>query len=197
MQPSPTQLKQTYAQLSDKKLIQLATENSPNLRPEALALLKEEIKARGLSENILTAIEVQHQPVNKEKVASYVTLLGNLPCPICKDHSSKTEAALISQVFSVILFTVSKKELKFGCRNCLTSHIHKASISTVLFGWWGIPMGFISTPKALYSNFKMKDKVRASDSKDLLTAFVLQSLAKLEANKDNQEELQKMIAYVK
>lgn len=59
MQPTLEQLSVTYKNLPDDKLTRLAVTEAASLRPEALELLKAEIKSRGLDEGITRGIDVQ------------------------------------------------------------------------------------------------------------------------------------------
>lgn len=197
MEPSLDQLRKNYEKFDDNKLIRIATEEAAGLRPEAVDLLKEIIKERGLSEGITKGIDVQLQEVDDQTLLEYAELLRGLPCPVCKSTEEKLNATMTGSVVSFIIMTNYEKELKVACPNCLDKANNKAMIKSALFGWWGFPWGIIRTPQALLLNNKMKKQNRLPVPNDLFNAFVLGRIGRLEANRNNPTELQEIIEHIR
>ena len=101
MLPNLKELTETYESFDDSKLIRLATEEAAELRPEAVELLKQIIKERGLSEDILKGIDVQIQGVDDEKLLEYAELLRRLPCPVCRLTNEKLNATMTGIAISL------------------------------------------------------------------------------------------------
>jgi hypothetical protein len=197
MLPNLEELRKNYERFDDNKLIRLATEEASELRPEAVELLKQIIKERGLSEDILKGIDVQIQEIDNEKLLEYTELLRRLPCPVCKSTNEKLNATMTGNVISFIILTNYEKELKIACPNCLDKDNNKAIIKSALLGWWGLPWGFIRTIQALLFNDKMKEQNRLSEPNDLLKGFVLERIGRLEASRNNSSELQEIIERIR
>src|SRR5687768_1502959 len=135
MLPNLKELRETYESFDDSKLIRLATEEASELRPEAVELLKQIIKERGLSEDILKGIDVQIQEIDNEKLLEYAELLRGLPCPVCRSTNEKLNATMTGIAISFIIFTNYEKELKIACPDCLDKANNKAIVKSALLGW--------------------------------------------------------------
>jgi len=156
MEPNLDELRKNYERFDDRKIIRIATEEATSLRPEALELLKQIIKERGLSEDILKSVDAQFEKIDTNKLTEYAELLRDLPCPVCHQTQNKLNATVVSTVVSLVFFTQYKNEIKIACPPCLDKLNNNAMIKSALLGWWGIPWGLIRTPKALLANNKRK-----------------------------------------
>ena len=197
MEPNIDQLRKNYEQLDDQKLIQLATEKAPSLRPEALNLLKKLIKERGLPDTILAGIDAQFKEIKEVDLLEYTELIRKLPCPICNSAAEKLNATMTGTVTSFIVMTHYKKELIIACPNCLDEQNKLAIRKSALFGWWGFPWGIINTIQALMFNSRMKKQNRQSEANDLLNDFVVERIGRIEASRNNVEELKLIIKYIR
>ncbi|MDB5013454.1 MAG: hypothetical protein JWQ25_1656 [Daejeonella sp.] len=197
MEPSLEQLRKNYERYDDGKIIRLATEEATSLRPEAIDLLKQIIKERGLHEQVLKGVEAQFEEMDDNKFVEYTELIRRLPCPVCKSTNEKLNATITSSVVSFLIMTTYKKELKIACPDCLDKQNNRAMIKSALLGWWGFPWGIIRTPQALLFNNKMKRQNRVSEPNDLLNAFVYNRIGRLELNRNSQENLQDMIEHIR
>lgn len=195
-EPSIEQLRKNYEGFNDGKLIKLAIEGAQRLRPEALELLKEIIKERGLSENILKGIDAQFQEIDHQVLSEYTDLLRKLPCPVCNSSKEKLNATITGKVVSFIVFTNYEKEVKVACPDCLDKQNKDAMVKSVLLGWWGIPWGIARTIRALIFNTQMKKQNRLTEANDTFNAFVLERIGCIETNKNNPAALQELIKHI-
>ena len=193
MAVSEAALKENYRRLSDDKLMRIASEDATKLRPEALVLLKEELSTRGLTETAERAIEAQFRVVSEAEIAEYCGLLQAQPCPICRSSTQRLNATLTSKVISFLVMTTWKKQFAIACPTCLDKLNRDASISTALLGWWGFPWGVIRTIQALIANGKMDKTNHLPYPNDLLKAFVVSNVGRIEAVRDNAPDLQALI----
>jgi endogenous inhibitor of DNA gyrase (YacG/DUF329 family) len=196
MQPTLEQLSVTYKNLPDDKLTRLAVTDAASLRPEALELLKAEIKSRGLDEGITRSIDVQLNKVDDSQLNNYLSLVRNQPCPTCGDKSQQLNAVLSTTVISAIIFTHYKKALSIGCPTCLKKANQKATLKTALLGWWGIPWGLIRTPQALIKNFRTNEHLTTNEPSNILIDFVKNNVGIIESIKNNDQSLQVMLTNV-
>src|SRR5687767_8856946 len=103
MKPNLENLRNHYKELSDHKLIELATLEARNLHEEAVEILRDEIKSRGLAESILTGVDVQLNTISEKKYYEYCTLMQLQPCPWCGSTAQKLSAAIIDKVESIVV----------------------------------------------------------------------------------------------
>ena len=94
MLPNTEELRKNYERFDDAKLIRLATEEASGLRPEAVELIRQIIRERGLSEDIVKGLEVQRQEIDEKTLLAYVELLRTLPCPLCSSKKEKLNATM-------------------------------------------------------------------------------------------------------
>ncbi|MGN8072744.1 hypothetical protein [Mucilaginibacter sp. 22184] len=193
MQPSLEQLAITYKNLPADKLIRLAVTDAAGLRPEALELLKAEIKGRGLDDGILRGIDVQLNHIDDSQLNNYLALVRNQACPTCGDQSQQLNAVLSTTVISAIIFTHYKKAFSIGCPTCLKRANQKATLKTALLGWWGLPWGIIRTPQALISNTKTNKRINTGEPTPILVDFIKNNIGIIESIKNNDQSLQVML----
>lgn len=197
MEPDLQQLRKNYEQFDDKKLIRIASEEAGGLRPEAFDLLKQIIQERGLSTDVIKAADVLVSEVSAKNLDDYVEVLRTLPCPVCDGTEEKLNATIVATVISFVLLTQYRKEVKIACPNCLNKMNNDAMIKTAVLGWWGLPWGIIRTPQALMLNNKRKAENDWPEANDLFKSFVYGRLGRIEANRNNPEELQDIITYIR
>jgi hypothetical protein len=197
MEPNIEELRKNYERFTDDKLIRVATEEATSLRPEALELLKQIIKERGLSQSVIKGIDAQFKQIDEQTLLEYTELLRSLPCPFCNADNNKLNATITGTTISYIFLTHYRKEIKIGCPTCLDRQINNAMITSALLGWWGIPWGIIRTPAALLFNVKMKKQNNLPEANPIFKAFVLKRIGRIEANRDNPEGLSDIIQYIR
>lgn len=193
MAVSEAALKANYCRYSDEKLLRIVSEDAAKLRPEALVLLREEMAARGLAAVAERAIAVQLRVATAAEITEYCGLLQAQPCPKCYSTHQPLKAAIISKVLSMLVLTTWEKRFVIVCPTCLAKLLREASNITVLLGWWGLPWGIIRTIRALNSNRKMLETGHTLHSNELLKAFVARNLGRIEAVKDDENALQRLL----
>ena len=193
MAVSEAALKENYRRFSDEKLMRIASEDATKLRPEALALLKEELSTRGLAATAEKTIAAQLRVASEADIAAYCALIQAQPCPVCHSAAQPLNATMTSKVMSFLVLTTWKKQLAIACPTCLDKLNREASTTSALLGWWGIPWGIIRTIQALRANEKMAKTNHAPYPNDLLKAFVVGNIGRIEAVRDNAPDLQALL----
>ncbi|HEY2583116.1 MAG TPA: hypothetical protein VGI43_14995 [Mucilaginibacter sp.] len=197
MEPNIEELRKNYESFPDEKLIRIATEEATGLRPEALELLRQIIKERGLSQEITKSIDAQFQKIDDKTLLEYSDLLRRLPCPFCNSNIDKLNATMTGTVVSFIFMTSYRKEIKIGCPKCLDKQNNAAINKSALLGWWGLPWGIVKTIQAFIFNAKMKKQNNLPEANDILKSFVLNRIGRIEASRNNPAELSDMILYIR
>ena len=187
-------VRENYQRMKDEELIRIVTQDSVGLTPEAIEIVKEEIKKRKLDANLVKGLEAQNKSYTLEEIDAYCEIIRNLNCPTCGTSVSKLNGTLTSEVMSFIIFTQHSKKLKIGCPDCLDKANSSALANTLLLGWWGIPWGIIRTLQAINHNIKSKKTHRLDTPNDYLRSFTLAKLGQLETYKDDKEKLEQIIS---
>lgn len=180
--------------MNDDELIRIATRDASGLTPEAMEVVKAEIKKRKLDENISNGVEAQNKTYSKEEVDAYCDILCNLSCPLCGNTTERINATMTGEVMSFVVFTIYNKKIKVGCPDCLDKANNSALAWSAILGWWGLPWGIIRTPHAISLNLKSKQTNHAKGHNDYLRIFTMGVIGEVETYKDNQEKLQQIVA---
>lgn len=186
-------VQEMYQRMTDEELVRIATKDAYGLTPEAVELVKTEIRKRGLDENITKGVVAQNRTYSIEEIDAYWDIISNLSCPVCGSTTEKLNATMTGEVISVIFFTQYSRKIKVACPHCLDKANEKALTKSVLLGWWGIPWGIIHTIRAINLNLKSKQTNHSHSHNDYLRSFILTSIGELETYKENKEQLQKIL----
>jgi predicted nucleic-acid-binding Zn-ribbon protein len=187
-------VQETYQRMTDDELIRIATQDAHGLTPEAMEVIKTEIKKRGLDESIYKGVEAQNKTYTIEEVDTYCNVVSRLSCPSCGNTTERLNATVTGEVMSFIFFTTYNKKVRVGCPHCLDKANNNALTKTALLGWWGIPWGIIKTIQSIVLNLKSKRSNHSHDHNDYLRSFALSTIGELETYKDNKEKLQQILA---
>jgi len=181
-------IKENYANFADSKLEYLAKYEVASLAPEVISILIDEIKKRGLSDALLTAIEAQITPLTEETLTSLKSKVISLPCPQCGTAHRPLMGTLVREVKSYIFFTSYKKKPIITCQTCADRVIERSWRNTLLFGWWGIPWGIFRTSMAIMSSLK-DARNRDEQSDAILIGFTTKHIGEIKANSEKEQEL--------
>jgi predicted nucleic-acid-binding Zn-ribbon protein len=184
---------ETYQRMTDDELIRIATQDAHGLTPEALEVVKAEIRKRGLNENITKGLDAQNKTITIGEIDSYCKVISELSCPICGNSSEKLNATITGEVMSFIFLTTYKKKIKVGCPDCLDKANNNALAKNAFLGWWGIPWGIIRTIQYISLNLKSKRTNRSNDPNDYLRSFALNKIGELETYKNDKNKLQQIL----
>lgn len=193
MAVSEAALRENYRHLPADKLLRLATDDAARLRPEALALLRAELGRRGLGETAEKAIAARLRVLTEAEIADYCALLQAQPCPRCWSLVQPLNATISSKVLSFVVMTTREKRFAIACPSCLDKLNGDATITSALLGWWGVPWGIIHTVRAIAFNSNMRKSNHLIQPNDLLKAFVVQNVGRIEAARDNPVDLQVLL----
>jgi hypothetical protein len=186
-------IRKAYEQMTNEELVRIATTDAAGLTPEALEVVKEEINRRGLSHNILNALEAQNKEHTEEEIEAYCNLLSQLHCPGCGRATQRLNGTITGKVMSFIIFSQYNKKLKIACPSCLNKANNDALLSSLFLGWWGLPWGIIYTFQAIFLNLKNKRTNNWPDHNDYLKMFALEKIGILEIYKNNRDKLQEIL----
>lgn len=187
-------VRETYQRKSDQELIDIVTQRAEGLTPEAMEMVKEEIRRRGLHDGLVNSIDVQQKTFTSAEIDQYCALIQNLPCPVTGSTAVKLNATLIAETISYIVMTHYNTQILVASPEVLKKANNKAMIKSALLGWWGIPNGIISTIRALAVNASNKKNAYRQEPTEHLRTFVLSRIGEIEAYKHDQAMLSKIIS---
>lgn len=186
-------VQQSYQRMPDDELIRIATTDAHGLTPEAIAIVKEEIRKRGLNANIARGIEAQTKTYTIEDIDRYCDIICKLSCPTCGNDTQRLNATLTGEVISFVILTNYRTSIQLGCPGCLHKANNDALMKTVLLGWWGIPWGIIRTIHSIILNVRNKRLSHTAEHTEYLRTYALNRIGELEAYKDDKEQLQQIV----
>ena len=99
--------------MTDDELIRTATQDAYGLTPEAMKIVKAEIKKRRLDENISKGVEAQNKTYSIEEVDAYCDIVSKLSFPSCGATTERLNATMTGEVMSFIFFTTYNKKSKW------------------------------------------------------------------------------------
>lgn len=115
-------------------------------------------------------------------------------CPRCGASSERLSATFSATTISAIIFTNYDKRIKVGCKACLNKVNAKAAAISLLFGWWGLPWGFIRTPQALFKNLRAFQVNKKEGYNEYFMSFTAHFIGEIEVYKNNREKLREIVA---
>lgn len=89
--------------------------------------------------------------VDPQTMADQVQRLRNGRCPTC-DGPGPIDVHKAYKVYSALVFTSWKTDVKVCCNACARRAQWKALASSGLLGWWGFPWGLLVTPMQVGRN---------------------------------------------
>jgi hypothetical protein len=194
MLPDENELKQTYAGFPDGKLVKIATQQARELRPEALALLQQELQKRGLLGRVQSGIDLQFRQADARVIDRYCEVIRNLPCPHCSTTTRKLNATLAGEVVSLVFYTRYEQKLKIACPDCLDRTNNAAMLKSAFLGWWAIPSGVVNTVQSLIFNHRMKSNNHQPEPTSALREAVSVHLERIEKLHADRAQLQALIS---
>ena len=186
-------VRETYQKMSDAELERVVTQDAAGLTPEAQEIVKEEIQRRNLSPTIIKGVQAQNRQYTIAEIDVYCEMIRGVGCPTCASDA-KLNGTQVNEVFSIVILTHYKKELKIACPHCLDKASSDAIVKTAVLGWWGIPWGIVRTIQAISRNISNKRVHHSEEPNKYLRSFVLGRIGQLETYRNDKERLREIIA---
>ncbi len=179
--------------MSDEELTAVVTQRMEGLTHEATAIVKEEIKRRGLHDGLTKSVDVQQRTYTTAEIDQYCELIQNLPCPVTGNASVKLNATLVAEAAGVLFFSHYREQIVVGSPEVLKKANSKAMIRSALLGWWEFPGGIPKTIRALIVNGRNRKRDYQQGPTDYLRTFVLSRIGEIEAYRHDKGQLSRMI----
>jgi hypothetical protein len=173
--PTRAELIDYYRALPDDQLMRLALHEAGELTPEALEVMKEEIRTRRLGEPLEAAIQAQTTSLPPEEQQELLARFRRLPCPICGTTGSLLNAATVATARSFLIMTLYESHVVVGCSRCITAASRKANNLTLALGWWGVPWGPIRACQAISINAKANSTAQTDQATETLLGYVAEN----------------------
>lgn len=121
-------LRKHYQKLADENIERLANYDAGDLSPEALAILKEEIKRPSLSGDLNTAADIQVRGISEGEQQELIRKISAFPCPICGTKQNYLNGFNLMRVRSYIIITTIERTITIAC----PEYISKSAKSTLV-----------------------------------------------------------------
>lgn len=117
-----------YRRMPKETFAHFATHEAGDLSPEAVEILRQVMKERGIVPDPDRVIEVQRRRLSSEEFEVMVTRFRRLPCPVCGKSGELLNGIKLNRAGRV--------EVVVGCRSCLKQQLSdakRASLGLALF----------------------------------------------------------------
>ncbi len=141
--------REQYEKMDEQSLLRLALNEANALVPEAVDDLIAVLREHNVDKKIIENIQKQRELLTDDKIIQIAETFTNGVCPVCR-VAKKTNAAKITTVVGLLVFTRTEYKLVIACQECLLKEIKQAIITNLLIGWWSL-YGFIQTPFVVIS----------------------------------------------
>ncbi len=170
---SEDELRENYRKFRDEDLVRIAVRDAESLTPEALQILKEEIRKRGLqyTEPSKPAFLILEKPL----LDSYCYCIQNAFCPNCNVQGNLNRIK-VGTVFGIPHFHVSNTEHLILCNSCSKSIVAKKCLYSFFLGVWTI-FPFLIT---MFRNINGLRVFKSSEPSELLVDFVKANYKEIE-----------------
>ena len=168
------QIRRSYSNMPDARLLELAVGEAQDLRPDAIEVLKEELRSRGFGDAIEEAMAEQLAASDPILQSERISAFRESRCPICNRSGSALNAYPVAEVRSFLFFTSRTEEVVVGCFECIRATAAAANLWTLLLGWWS-PAGVFFTPAALIKNLRAARARSDAQASEELRRFVAET----------------------
>jgi hypothetical protein len=189
-------LRAHYQKLPDEDIERLANYEADQLSPEALAVLKEEIKRRGLSNEFQATVDIQVRGVSEEEQKEIIRKISVFPCPLCGRKQNYLNAFKVMSVKSFIILTSVEEPLIIACPECISTNAKSALITNLVLGWWGIPWGPIRTIHSVFLNLKAINAGNYNAPTREFIEFIKPHSAAIKARIDKINNLNELLEFI-
>ena len=188
-------IRENYSRLDDSKLESIAKFETASLSSEVQLILIEEIKRRGLDENLLSAIEVQSKGLSDEELLEITNRIKSLSCPVCGKANKGLMGGIIRRVRGYAVVCLYECKTIIACQTCIDLERDHQLIMNSLLGWWGIPLGLFRTPQVIVNHF-IDNRKKETISTQILSDFVGENIGELITHLENEQELIEVINHM-
>ena len=188
-------LRRHYENLPDEDIERLAYYETNDLVPEAVDILKNEIRRRGLSNSFESAVESHLTGLGEEEKQELLKRISSFPCPLCGGHRPLNASNVVS-VKSYIVATSVEKPLIIACPNCIRTNAKGALITSLIFGWWGIPWGPIRTLWSIVDNVMALNQKKYNELTFEFKEYFEPHLIAIKVNLDEIKDLNDVLKIV-
>lgn len=144
-----------YEQLSDEEIGRLANFESGELTADAVLVLREEIRRRGLSDDFNAAIDIHVKGVTENEVRELVDKISRFPCPVCGQRKAPLNAFNVWGAYlKSFPLVYPDKHLIIACPDCIISSAKDCLATALTWGWWTMWWGPLFVIGALFVNVK-------------------------------------------
>jgi hypothetical protein len=148
------QIKNHYAKMDDLRLQHIAKFEIGLLETNIQSIVIDEVKRRGLDENLLKGIEAQSKPLSEKEINELVSKIKGLACPVCGKPEQGLVGGIVRKVRSFVIITQYEARPIIACQSCVDAERKNQLLKNCLFGWWGFPWGLLyRTPQAIIGHF--------------------------------------------
>jgi len=181
------EIRNNYKTLSDSKIEKIALFESKKLKKEFIDVLRDEIKERNLSPNLLSWVDAETDTFKPNEIESLKRKINVLACPKCSMKTNNIYGFELNKIMSFLIFTKETNQNMILCKSCGNKEKANWLFTTFLFGWWSLN-GFLTTINIIVKdsiNFMYLNKI----SNRVLDKVIKENTGHLRINGTDDESL--------
>ncbi len=117
------ELEEHYRNLPNEKIERICLYETRHLRPEVLPVLRAEVVRRGLSKELVDAIEIVAHGLSRDEYDAVVAWFRKRPCPLCGRQEDMLNACFEESVRSAGIVLQRTQVAVVGCPSCLMTRL--------------------------------------------------------------------------
>lgn len=184
-------IKNHYKNHSDEKIKLIALHDSQGIKDRTIPILIEEIKRRGLDNQLIEWIKAQKRILSIKEMNDIKHIVQNCNCTICSSKKQKIFGYRYTTRAGLLLFSYFEDRILIVCKDCGEKKRKTSFLITLFFGWFS-PKSFFHTPFVIFDKIKSY-KNENEKSNRIIEKFILKNIGNITIHNDSKEIIQELI----
>ncbi|MDB6031002.1 MAG: hypothetical protein JWM16_1340 [Verrucomicrobiales bacterium] len=173
--PTIHDLRQTYSNMADEELRQIAVFETTELSDDATQVLREEMGRRGLLDGFNAAISAQRHTYTPDQVKELIRRVRQLPCPMCGIRGQTIHGRRIITRRGFLWLHRKQEVFRIGCKSCIRKAGLRANTISMAWGLFGFPFGLILGFGTVLDNLRAVDCKETAQTTKAFEDYVRQN----------------------
>lgn len=184
------EIRKNYKNFDDTKIRRIAEYEAKDLREEVVPILIEEIKKRGLEDDLIEWVNAEARRLSESELE---TLKGKVKGSICEncEENRQLKGYEFTTTIGMFIATVTSHYKLIVCEGCGKKRRRASAFWTAILGWFSV-RGFISMPFVLVEKIKaaiQEDK----QSEQIIESFIKANIGTITIEDDSEEVIQELL----
>jgi len=142
-------IRKNYERYDDATILKIIS-GAKDLRKDVVALLKDEIRKRGLDTALIDFVAIETNFYEGAERQHLISAIKNSVCTNC-NNNSELHGYAFNTIISYLILSNHEQKLQIICSDCAKKIRLKSMLTTLALGWWS-RSGILATPATLISD---------------------------------------------